>query len=99
MDCGNLSFVICFKQIHEDSIIRKALFLYSQMDYLLPVPKYWITTVMCFDDWVYLAGGYGSNHQLTTSFHKINLVTGEVEALPNLRNKCRHGILVPAFTQ
>lgn len=59
--------------------------LNSQMEFGLPDPRCWHALGCGDGEWVYLAGGADRNVAAVNVFEKINLVTGEVVKLKDLR--------------
>lgn len=68
------------------------------MEFVLPVPECRASPILYLEDCVHLAGGWGADEKVKSSFYKMNLLTGEVSILRDLRKQCGHGIIVPPRT-
>lgn len=79
--------------------MKPVSFQHFQMEFVLPpLPAYLISIILYQEDWIYLAGGIGSDKKTKSSYYKVNMMTGEVKSLRDLRQRCRHGTIVPTFT-
>lgn len=65
-----------------------------QLDFVLPVPRYWFNSAFTDNGWIYLAGGAGTDGINVNAFQKIDVVNGVVIELPNLRSPCLNCILI-----
>lgn len=59
-----------------------------QMEFRLSAPRYWFSPGYGEFDWIYLAGGaYGTRNGKDVSvFEKINVLTGELVQLEDIRS-------------
>lgn len=55
------------------------------MEFRIPVPRYWFSPGFADGDWIYLAGGFESSKDTVNAFEKINVTTGDVVKLMELR--------------
>lgn len=58
------------------------------MIFVLPVPRFQLSCALADGDWVYFAGGMGTDFKAVHDFLKLNVNTGDVVKLEDLRNPC-----------
>lgn len=63
-------------------------FLYFQLEFVLPVPRFQFSCSFTDGDWVFVAGGMGTDFKAVDTFVKLNVITGEAVNLEGLRRAC-----------